>query len=95
MNRWYTREEYLELVDKIKERIPEVEFSTDIIVGFPGETKEDFTKTVDLVKRVGFVKSYTSRYSPRPMTEAGKLVDDVPHEEKKRRWKIIDELVNR
>jgi tRNA A37 methylthiotransferase MiaB len=95
MNRWYSREEYLELVGKIKQRIPEVELTTDIIVGFPEETKEDFEQTVDLVKQVGFVKSYTARYSPRPMTAAGKLADDVPYEEKKRRWKTIDRLVNK
>ena len=82
-------------MDRIRRRIPDVELTTDIIVGFPGETEDDFKQTIDLVKQVGFVKSYTARYSPRPMTAAGKLEDNVSHEEKKRRWEIIDQLVNK
>ncbi len=95
MNRWYSREEYIELIKKIRQQIPEMTFSTDIIVGFCGETKEQFENTVDLVKQVGFSKAYVAMYSDRPMTAAHKAYkDSVPHAEKKRRWKILDEIIN-
>jgi tRNA-2-methylthio-N6-dimethylallyladenosine synthase len=96
MNRWYTREEYLLLVHKLKAEIPDVTISTDIIVGFCGETKEQFEKTVDLCKQVGFSKAYIAMYSDRPMTAAHKVYkDDVSHAEKKRRWEILEEMINR
>lgn len=96
MNRWYTREEYLALTSKLKAHIPNVTISTDIIVGFPGETNEQFENTVSLAKKVGFSKAYVAMYSDRPMTAAHKiLIDDVTHEEKKRRWKILEELINK
>ncbi|MBI3385693.1 radical SAM protein [Candidatus Gottesmanbacteria bacterium] len=96
MNRWYTREQYLDLVSKLKSHVPGVTLSTDIIVGFPGETKKQFENTVHLVKEVGFTKVYVSIYSDRPMTAAHKVFkDDVPFKEKKRRWRIVEELVNR
>ncbi|MEK7129380.1 MAG: MiaB/RimO family radical SAM methylthiotransferase [Patescibacteria group bacterium] len=96
MNRWYSREEYLALVSKIKAGVPGVTLSTDIIVGFPGETKEQFEHTVDLAQKVGFTKAYVAMYSDRSMTAAHKIyTDDVPHEEKKRRWKILEELINK
>jgi tRNA-2-methylthio-N6-dimethylallyladenosine synthase len=93
MNRWYTREEYLSLIDKIRARIPDARFMTDIIVGFPGETEEDFAQTLDLVKRVDFVKTFIAWYSPRPGTEATKnLKDDVNIHEKKRRFLELDKV---
>ncbi len=96
MNRWYTAEEYLELIEKIRKKVPGVKFTTDIIVGFCGETEEEFENTVKLCKKVGFEKAYIAMYSPRPMTAATKIFkDDVPYEEKKRRWKILEEMVNR
>lgn len=94
MNRWYTAEEYLALVRKIRGRIAGVELTTDIIVGFPGETEEDFLKTVDFVKRVGFKKAYIAKYSPRPETAALTMEDDVSVGEKKRRWRILEDLIN-
>lgn len=95
MNRWYTQDEYLRLVEKIKEKIPDAIFSTDIIVGFPGETKEQFEHTVDLCKEIRFIKAYIAIYSDRPMTQAHKtLHDDVPFLEKKRRWRILEKLIN-
>jgi tRNA-2-methylthio-N6-dimethylallyladenosine synthase len=95
MNRWYTREEYLTLVRKLKEAMPEITLSTDIIVGFCGETKEQFEQTVALAKEVGFSKAYVAMYSDRPMTAAHKAyTDDVPREEKKRRWRVLEELIN-
>ena len=95
MNRWYTREEYLQLVKKIKARIPDTKISTDIIVGFPGETEEQFENTVKLGKEVGFTKAYVACYSERPGTAAAKaLKDDVPHAEKDRRFHVLDQLIN-
>lgn len=96
MNRWYTREEYLALVKKLKQKIPGVTISTDIIVGFCGETKEQFEHTVALAREVGFSKAYIAMYSDRPMTAAHNAYhDDVPHAEKKRRWMILEEMINR
>jgi tRNA-2-methylthio-N6-dimethylallyladenosine synthase len=96
MNRWYTRSQYLDLVKKIRKYIPGVTISTDIIVGFCGETKKQFEQTVDLAQEVGFSKAYISMYSDRPMTAAHKTYkDNVPHDEKKRRWQILEELINK
>ncbi len=95
MNRWYSREEYMELIGRIRAAIPDVRFTTDIIVGFPGETREDFELTLDLAKQMNFEKAYIAWYSPRPGTAASKFPDDVPYEEKKRRWKQLDDLVNK
>lgn len=95
MNRWYTHDEYLKLVANLKLKIKNLKLSTDIIVGFPGETKEQFKNTVDLCKKVGFYKAYISEYSDRPMTIAHKtLKDDVSHKEKKRRWRILEKMIN-
>lgn len=94
MNRWYSRDEYLALIEKIRERIPGVRFTTDIIVGFPGETLDDFEETLDLARRVNFEKGYIAWYSPRPGTSASKFPDDVPYKEKKRRRDELDRLVN-
>ena len=96
MNRWYTKEEYLTLVSKLKSRIPSLTISTDIIVGFCGETEEQFQNTVDLCKQVGFSKAYIAMYSDRPITAAHKAyTDDVPHTEKKKRWIFLEEMINR
>lgn len=95
MNRWYTREDYLELVGKMRQRISGLTLSTDIIVGFCGETEQQFNHTVELCKAVGFTKAYVSMYSVRPMTAARKVYhDDVPHTVKKQRWTILEELIN-
>ena len=93
MNRGYTKKDYLKLVEKIKKKIPDVELSTDIIVGFPGETKKDFNETVDVVKKVGFKKAYIACYSPRSGTKAEKLKDNVPQKEKERREKILRKII--
>lgn len=94
MNRPYTRLQYIKLTEKIRREIPDIKIGTDIIVGFPGETKEAFENTVDLCKQVGFVKAYIARYSPRPGTAAFKLKDNVSPDEKKRRWRILEKLIN-
>lgn len=96
MNRWYTAEQYLALISKLKTQISNVTISTDIIVGFPGETVVQFQHTMDLAKEVGFTKAYVAMYSDRPMTAAHKAyADDVPHAEKKRRWQILEDLINK
>lgn len=94
MNRKYTAKQYLELIKKIKKEIPEIEIGTDIIVGFPGETKKQFQSTLSLCKIAKFKVAYIAKYSPRPGTAAYKLKDNVPYKEKKRRWQILDNLIN-
>ena len=95
MNRWYTRTEYLELVRNLEFNVKDVKLSTDIIVGFPGETKEQFQNTVKLCKEAGFFKAYISEYSPRPMTVAKKIYkDNISPKEKKRRWLMLEKLIN-
>jgi len=96
MNRWYTREEYLSLVKKIRRAIPEVKFTTDIIVGFCGETDEEYQNTVKLCQEVNFDKAYIAMYSERPFTAATKVMDDsVPFPTKKKRWMHLDTIVNK
>jgi len=96
MNRSYTKQEYLDLVNKIKSKVKDVKFSTDIIVGFPGETEEMFEDTVDVCKKVGFDIAYINKYSPRSGTVSAKIYEnDIPMKEKKRRWVVLDELVNK
>lgn len=95
MNRPYTAKQYLSLIAKIRKQIPDIKIGTDIIVGFPGETKKQFENTVKLCQEVGFVKAYIAKYSPRPGTAAFKLKDDVSPEEKKKRWRILEELINK
>ncbi|NTW14126.1 MAG: MiaB/RimO family radical SAM methylthiotransferase [Candidatus Moranbacteria bacterium] len=93
MNRWYVRDEYLALVERIRTAVPEVLLTTDIIVGFPGETAEDFEATLDIVRQVRFHKAYLACYSARPGTVSSKLSDDVPREEKVRRFHELDRIV--
>ena len=85
MKRDYTVEKYFEIIDKLREKRPNLPISTDIIVGFPGETEEDFLQTMALVDRVRFDASFSFIYSPRPGTPASELIDEVPLEEKKSR----------
>jgi len=93
MNRKYTKEQYLDLVSKIKSEIPNISLTTDIIVGFPGETEEDFEETLDLVKKVGFDSAYTFLYSIREGTPAAKMDNQVPDDVKHERFKrLLDVL---
>ncbi len=80
MRRSYRRERYLGWLDRIRDAIPRIAVSTDIIVGFPGETEEDFADTLDVVQRAGFDSAYTFQYSPRPGTSAANMADQVPKE---------------
>ena len=93
MNRPYIISQYKNLVKKIKEKIPEIALSTDVIVGFPGETKEQFENTAKLLKEIKFDMAYIARYSPRPGAAAAKLKDDVLPKEKERRYKILTEIL--
>ncbi|OMF67322.1 tRNA (N6-isopentenyl adenosine(37)-C2)-methylthiotransferase MiaB [Paenibacillus sp. FSL R5-0766] len=94
MSRKYNREHYLKLADKIKKAIPDVVLTTDIIVGFPGETEEQFEDTLSLVREVGYDFAYTFIYSPREGTPAAVMEDNVPMEVKKERLKRLNETIN-
>lgn len=93
MGRKYTRDRYLELVAKIRKAIPDVVLTTDIIVGFPGETEEQFEETISLVHEVGFDSAFTFIYSPREGTPAASMQDDVPMETKKQRLYKLNEVL--
>lgn len=93
MNRKYTKEQYLNLVSKMKERIPNLELSTDIIVGFPGETEEDFEDTLDVVRRVNFEQVFMFIYSRRVGTPADKMENQIPEEIKHERFDRLKQLV--
>lgn len=95
MNRKYTKEQYLNLVEKMKNKIPNVLFSTDIIVGFPGETEEDFEDTLDVVRKVKFEQVYMFIYSRRVGTPADKMEDQIPEEIKHKRFDRLKELVEK
>ena len=86
MNRRYTKEKYLELVDKIKTAVPDISLTTDIIVGFPGETEEDFLETMDVVKKVRYDSAFTFIYSKRTGTPAAVMEDQVPEDVVKHRF---------
>ena len=95
MGRRYTKEEYLTLYKKLKENIKNVAITTDIIVGFPGETKEDFKETLDVVEKCKYDSAFTFIFSPRIGTPAAKMPDLITLEEKNNRLQILNELVNK
>ena len=95
MGRRYTKESYIELFDKIKEKVPGVVISTDIIVGFPGETEEDFKETLDLVEHCKYDSAYTFIYSPREKTPAAALTNQVDEKVKEERLQRLNELINK
>ena len=92
MNRGYTREQYLDLIRTARQIVPGIVFTSDVIVGFPGETREDFEQTLDLVRQVGFVSLYTFIFSPREGTPAAKMPDPIPAEEKSRWFRELTAL---
>ena len=94
MNRHYTREYYMSLVNKIKKEIPDVAITTDIIVGFPGETEEDFLDTLNLVKEVQYDSAFTFIYSRRNNTPADMMLDQVSEEDKHHRFNRLVEVLN-
>ncbi|MCM3610865.1 tRNA (N6-isopentenyl adenosine(37)-C2)-methylthiotransferase MiaB [Planococcus sp. MERTA32b] len=93
MARKYTREQYIELVRKIRAAIPTVSLTTDIIVGFPNETDEQFEETMSLFREIGYEMAFTYIYSPREGTPAAKMEDNIPMEVKKERLQRLNELV--
>ena len=95
MGRRYTKESYLELFNKIKETIPNVSVSTDIIVGFPGEKEEDFNETLEVCEYCKFDNAFTFIFSPRENTPAAKLKDNVSQEEKEERLQRLNNVVNK
>ena len=95
MNRGYTREEYLEKIRHIKATIPNVVLSTDIIVGFPGETEEEFMDTVSMVQEVGFETIFAFKYSPRPFTKAAKFDGQLDEVTKSRRLNHLFDVHNK
>ncbi|MFP4187413.1 MAG: tRNA (N6-isopentenyl adenosine(37)-C2)-methylthiotransferase MiaB [Acholeplasmataceae bacterium] len=94
MNRHYTRQEYLDVLEELKETVPGISVTTDIIVGFPGETEKDFEDTLDLVKRAQFEGAFTFIYSKREGTPAARFPDETSEDEKKRRLQRLNKLVN-
>lgn len=93
MNRRYTKEHYLELVEKIRKAVPDISLTTDIIVGFPGETEEDFQETLDVVRRVRYDSAFTFIYSKRTGTPAASMPDQVPEDVVKDRFnRLLDEV---
>jgi tRNA-2-methylthio-N6-dimethylallyladenosine synthase len=95
MRRTYNRQRYLDRVALIREHVPDCALTTDIIVGFPGETEDDFRETLEVVEEVGYDGAFTFIFSPRRGTEAAELPDDVPHEEKVERMERLVEVVQR
>ncbi len=93
MNRRYTREHYLGLVDKLRARIPEIAITTDFIVGFPGETEQDFSETLSLVQEVRFDAAYTFAYSKRTLTKAASMLEQISRAEKSERLARLNALI--
>ena len=95
MGRRYTKESYLELYHKLKEALPYSSITTDIIVGFPGETEEDFKETLDVVEKCKYDSAFTFIFSAREGTPAAKMKDDTPLVEKEERLHRLNELINK
>ena len=94
MNRKYDREKYLEVIDMLKSYRPDMAFSSDFIVGFPGESDKDFEDTLDLVKKVKYAQAYSFKYSPRPRTPAARMENQIHESVKDERLQILQELLN-
>jgi len=94
MNRRYSKEQYIDLVGRVKENIPGIALTTDIIVGFPGETDEDFMDTIDVIKKIEFDTAYTFLYSKRTGTPAAVRDDQVPEHIKKKRFDLLVRVQN-
>ena len=95
MRRTYDRERFLDRVALIREHVPDCALTTDVIVGFPGETEDDFAETLEVCEEVGFDGAFTFIFSPRRGTEAAAFADDVPHEVKAERMERLVEVVQR
>jgi tRNA-2-methylthio-N6-dimethylallyladenosine synthase len=95
MNRPYTVKQYMDLVDRIRKAVPGIALSTDVIVGFPGETKEQFDNTVKLFKKIKFDMAYIARYSARPDTKAAKIRNKVSEEDKEKRFRALTRVLEK
>jgi tRNA-2-methylthio-N6-dimethylallyladenosine synthase len=95
MNRNYTSKHYLELINRLQSSVDSLRLTTDIIVGFPTETKKQFENTYNLCKQINFAGAFISQFSPRAGTPAAKMSDDVTRVEKKRRWEKLNSLINK
>jgi tRNA-2-methylthio-N6-dimethylallyladenosine synthase len=95
MNRGYTRARYLELIDEVKDTVPDIALSTDIIVGFPGETDDDFAETAAVVERIRYDNAFIFRYSRRPGTPAAEMADQVPEDVKAHRNTALLDVAGR
>ena len=95
MRRTYSRERYLRLVDELRAAIPDLALTTDLIVGFPGETEQDFEETLTAVEEVGYDGAFTFVYSPRQGTEAAAMPDQVPEEIQRERIERLVDVVQR
>jgi tRNA-2-methylthio-N6-dimethylallyladenosine synthase len=94
MNRKYSVDDYLKCLDILRDHKPDMAFSSDFIVGFPGETADDFQKTIDLATKVRFAQAYSFKYSPRPHTAALKMDNQIPENIKSERLEILQQLLN-
>ena len=94
MNRLYSKEHYLEIIEKAKKEIPDIAFSTDLMIGFPGETEEDLLDTIDVVRKVKYDTAFTFIYSKREGTPAAKMEDQIPEDVKHERFNRVLAVVN-
>ena len=94
MNRRHTHDVYLRILDRLRDARPDIAFSGDFIVGFPGETDRDFADTLSLVDRVGYASAYSFKYSPRPGTPAAASEEQVPEDVKADRLEALQQLIN-
>jgi tRNA-2-methylthio-N6-dimethylallyladenosine synthase len=94
MNRPYEIEEYLAIIEKLRAARGDIQISSDFIVGFPGETDSDFEMTCGIARKVGFINSYSFKYSPRPHTAAAVMPNQIPDNIKRARLKILDGILN-
>ena len=94
MNRPYTLNLYIDIVDKLKSARPDVQISSDFIVGFPGESDDDFEQTLEIARRIKYINSFSFKYSPRPHTAAAVMPNQIPEKIKSQRLYKLDELLN-
>lgn len=94
MNRPYSLDSYIEIINKLRDARPDIQISSDFIVGFPGETDDDFRQTLEIAKHIRYINSYSFKYSPRPHTAAALMPDQVPENIKRERLAILDSALN-
>ena len=95
MNRNYSSEEYVEIISELKSIRPDIAISGDFIVGFPGETEDDFNKTEEIIKKIGYAHAYSFKYSPRPGTPAGQMENQIDEKIKSERLQRLQDEIKR